>query len=144
MLQIKNLSITHKKDLRMILQDFSFVLNQGDKAVVIGEEGNGKSTLLKWIYDPELIEPYAEAAGERIAAGERLAYLPQELQKKDAAKTLYEFFAEDPSFFEQTPRELGQLAGSFHLPQDFFYSDQPMDSLSGGEKVKAQMIRLLM
>lgn len=110
MLQIKNLSITHKKDLRMILQDFSFVLNQGDKAVIIGEEGNGKSTLLKWIYNPELIEPYAEAAGERIAAGERLAYLPQELQKKDAAKTLYEFFAEDPSFFEQTPRELGQLA----------------------------------
>lgn len=144
MLQIKNLSITHKKDLRMILQDFSFVLNQGDKAVIIGEEGNGKSTLLKWIYDPELIEPYAEAAGERIAAGERLAYLPQELQKKDAAKTLYEFFAEDPSFFEQTPRELGQLAGSFHLPQDFFYSDQPMSSLSGGEKVKAQMMRLLM
>ena len=46
MLQIKNLSITHKKDLRMILQDFSFVLNQGDKAVIIGEEGNGKSTLL--------------------------------------------------------------------------------------------------
>ena len=85
------------------------MLNQGDKAVVIGEEGNGKSTLLKWIYDPELIEPYAEAAGERIAAGERLAYLPQELQKKDAAKTLYEFFAEDPSFFEQTPGSWGSL-----------------------------------
>ena len=51
MLQIKNLSITHKKDLRVILNDFSCVLNDGDKAVIIGEEGNGKSTLLKWIYD---------------------------------------------------------------------------------------------
>ena len=48
MLQIKNLSITHKKDLRVILNDFSCVLNDGDKAVIIGEEGNGKSTLLKW------------------------------------------------------------------------------------------------
>ena len=47
MLQIKNLSITHKKDLRVILNDFSCVLNDGDKAVIIGEEGNGKSTLLK-------------------------------------------------------------------------------------------------
>ena len=51
MLQIKNLSITHKQDLRVILNDFSRVLNDGDKAVIIGEEGNGKSTLLKWIYD---------------------------------------------------------------------------------------------
>ena len=64
MLQIKNLNITHKKDLRVLLQDFSCVLNEGDKAVIIGEEGDGKSTLLKWIYSPELIEEYAEAAGE--------------------------------------------------------------------------------
>ena len=40
MLQIKNLTITHKKDFRVILQDFSCVLNAGDKAVIIGEEGS--------------------------------------------------------------------------------------------------------
>lgn len=144
MLQIKNLSITHKKDLRLILQDFSFVLNYGDKAVIIGEEGNGKSTLLKWIYDPRLTEDYTEAAGERIASGERLAYLPQELPQADKAKTLYEFFAESPAFYEQTPRELKAMAGRFHLPLDFFYGEQPLETLSGGEKVKAQMMRLLM
>ena len=38
MLQIKNLNLTHKKDLRMILSDFNIVLNDGDKAVIIGEE----------------------------------------------------------------------------------------------------------
>lgn len=47
MLQIKNLTLTHKYDLRVILKDFHLVLNPGDKAVIIGEEGNGKSTLLK-------------------------------------------------------------------------------------------------
>lgn len=52
MLQIKNLSITHLKDLRCLLKDVSLTLNPGDKAVLIGEEGNGKSTLLKWIADP--------------------------------------------------------------------------------------------
>lgn len=51
MLQIKNLTITHRKDLRVILEDFHLTLNSGDKAVIIGEEGNGKSTLIKWIYD---------------------------------------------------------------------------------------------
>ena len=144
MLQIKNLRITHKKDLRVLLQDFSCVLNAGDKAVVIGEEGDGKSTLLKWIYDPGLVEAYAEAAGERIVNGERLAYLPQELPKEYAEEPVYEFFAEEPSFYEKTPKELGRLARDFNVPQEFFYEEQPMGTLSGGEKVKAQLMRLLM
>ena len=38
MLQIKNLEITLRKDLRTILSGFNFVLNPGDKAVIIGEE----------------------------------------------------------------------------------------------------------
>jgi len=144
MVQIKNLSITHKKDLRVILQDFSCALKEGDKAVIIGEEGNGKSTFLKWLYDPGLIEGYAEAAGERIVSGERLAYLPQELQKEDAGRTVYEFFSEEACFLEKTPRELGKLAKDFHVPQEFFYGEQLMGTLSGGEKVKAQLMRLLM
>lgn len=82
MLQIKNLSITHKKDLRVILNDFSCVLNDGDKAVIIGEEGNGKSTLLKWIYDEKLVDDYCETEGELIQTKERIAYLPQELPKE--------------------------------------------------------------
>ena len=72
MLQVKNLSITHKKDLRTIIQDFSCVFNYGDKVVIIGEEGNGKSTLLKWIYDPDSIELYATGKGERIINRERI------------------------------------------------------------------------
>ena len=47
MLQVRNLTLTHRKDLRVILEDFELTLNDGDKAVIIGEEGNGKSTLLK-------------------------------------------------------------------------------------------------
>ena len=49
MLQIKSLTIVHKKDFRTIIKDFNLVLNRGDKAALIGEEGNGKSTLRKWI-----------------------------------------------------------------------------------------------
>ena len=45
---------------------------------MIGEEGNGKSTLMKWIYDPELVEDYIEYSGEKVINGERLGYLPQE------------------------------------------------------------------
>ena len=77
MLQIQNLTLVHQKDLRTIVQDFSFSLQPGDKAVIIGEEGNGKSTLLKWIYDPSLVEAYAQAQGRRVLDGLLLGYLPQ-------------------------------------------------------------------
>lgn len=143
MLQIKNLTITHKKDLRTIVEKFHFVLNTGDKAVLIGEEGNGKSTLLKWIYNPEAIESYAEAEGECIHTGEKLGYLPQELPPEAYQKSIYEFFSEEELFWEQEPQERSGLARKLHFPADFFYSDQKMATLSGGEKVKVQLAKLL-
>lgn len=143
MLQIKKLNIVHKKDLHTILTDFYFVLNPGEKAVMIGEEGNGKSTLMKWIYDPQMIEDYAEASGDRICSGERLGYLPQELPSKDKEKSLYEFFCEEPLFWERTPKELNEIARNLKLPIEIFYGEQCLGTLSGGEKVKVQMARIL-
>ncbi|MCR5374805.1 MAG: ATP-binding cassette domain-containing protein [Lachnospiraceae bacterium] len=144
MLQIRNLNITHRKDLRTIIEDFNMTLNDGDKAVIIGEEGNGKSTLVKWIYDSDMIEDYTECSGELIRGNERLAYLPQEMREEDKKKTVYEFFTESNSFYDKTPGELGVMAGKFNVPNDIFYSEQIMESLSGGEKVKVQLMKILM
>lgn len=143
MLQIRNLTLTHKYDLRVILEDFQLVLNPGDKAVIIGEEGNGKSTLLKWLFQPELVEAYVEAEGERMVSGERLGYLPQELPQEDNEKTIYEFFCSEELFWETDARELSGIASELGFPADFFYGQQLMKTLSGGEKVKAQMARIL-
>lgn len=144
MLQVKDLTITHRKDLRIILDKFNMVLNAGDKAVIIGEEGNGKSTLLKWIYQSELVDAYAECEGTKSFGGEILGYLPQELPEIDKSKTLYEFFAESQRFFDKNPKELSEMASRFQVPMDLFYSEQMMGSLSGGEKVKAQLMRILL
>ena len=144
MLQIKKLTLTHRKDLRMLLRDFDLVLNPGDKAVVIGEEGNGKSSLLKWIYDPRLIEDYMDWSGERTDTGEKLGYLPQELPAALRDESVYGYFSGLPGFFDCPPRELASLAARLSLPADVFYSDQRMGSLSGGEKVKLQMAGLLL
>lgn len=143
MLQINDLTITHIKDQRVILKDFNLVLNDGDKAVIIGEEGNGKSTLLRWICNPALTEPYAECTGRKSLQNQRVGYLPQELPKPDAEKSVYEFFQEAEDFFDKTPKELARLAVEFGLPADFYYSPQGMNSLSGGEKIKAQLMRIL-
>lgn len=144
MLQIKDLNMIHKKDFRVILEKFSCSFQDGDKAVIIGEEGNGKSTLLKWIYEPELIADYCEAKGERMIGRNRMGYLPQELPDEEKEKSVYEFFLEEPAFLEQTPKELGRMAKEFHVPMEFFYGEQKMKTLSGGERVKAQLMRLLL
>ncbi|MBQ6024839.1 MAG: ABC-F family ATP-binding cassette domain-containing protein [Lachnospiraceae bacterium] len=143
MFQIKNVTLTHKKDLRTILEDFSLVLNDGDRAVMIGEEGNGKSTLMKWIYDPELVEDYIEYSGEKVINGERLGYLPQELPEQEKSKTVCEYFMEASGFLDKTPKELSKLANDFHVESEFYYREQTMQTLSGGERVKAQMMRIL-
>ena len=144
MFQIKNVTLIHKKDLRTILENFSLVLNDGDKAVMIGEEGNGKSTLMKWIFDPELVEDYIEATGEKVISGEKLGYLPQELPEEAKKKSVSEYFMDSPDFLDQTPRELSKMASDFGVEQTFFYREQAMQTLSGGERVKAQMMRILM
>lgn len=144
MIQIKKLEIIHKTDLRTIINDFKMVLNDGDKAVIIGEEGNGKSTILKWIYSPKLIDSYADYSGERILGNEILAYLPQEVSEEDKNKTVYEFFCDDERFLDLSPKELNYLATQVKFDLEMFYSDQMVGSLSGGEKIKIQMIRILM
>ncbi len=143
MLQVKNLNVYHKKDLRPLASELSFTLNDGDKAAIIGEEGNGKSTLLKLLYNPSLAEDYAEYDGEIIKNHVVCGYLPQELAGTDRQKTVYEFLSEEPAFLEADYRELSSLAGKLGLDTDLLYSDARMEQLSGGEKIKTQLIRIL-
>ncbi len=144
MLQIKNLTITHKKDLKELLTDFSFTLNPGDKAVIIGEEGNGKSTLLKLIYDENLVSSYADFSGEIIKGNLVPGYLAQEMDAYAAQQTVYEFLSALPAFFDHTPKELAAIARSLGFSLELFYSDQKTGTLSGGEKVKLQLAKILM
>ena len=58
MLEINNLSINIQD--RYLVKNLSLILNKGDKLAIIGEEGNGKSTLLKAILG---ICTYAEITG---------------------------------------------------------------------------------
>lgn len=63
MLELNNVSLKLNRKNRPLVKNFSFVLNDTDKVAIIGEEGNGKSTLLKCIYDKSLIENYCQFDG---------------------------------------------------------------------------------
>ncbi len=139
MLQIKDLCISMKKDLRPLLSGFSFALNPGDRVAVIGEEGDGKSTLLKLIYDASMVEGYAEWSGQIMKDGLLLGYLSQEVGPKEGALSGYEFCCREPAFLESSPGELSAAAGKLGIPVELFYTDRPVGTLSGGEKVKLRM-----
>ena len=143
MLQVKHLTLTHRRDLRVLVEDFSFVLNPGDKAVIIGEEGNGKSTLLQWIADPRRVEGYCQWSGSLAGEPGTLGYLAQDLTAEELAGSVYNFCAACPAFFDLTPNELGELAWQLRFPAEEFYGDRPVSTLSGGERIKLQLGRLL-
>lgn len=144
MLQVKNLTITHRKDNRVLLKNFNLVLNDGDRVAIIGEEGNGKSTLLKLINEESMVEDYVEFTGEIIRNNSRMGYLAQELSAEEKAESVYEFMCGLPQFFELTPKDLTDAGRTLKLSTELFYSEQKMGELSGGEKIKLQLARLLL
>jgi ATPase subunit of ABC transporter with duplicated ATPase domains len=142
MLQIRNLTMTDKKEGRTLLKDFSLTVNEGEKAALIGEEGNGKSTLLKWIRDPESISSYMEAEGKMTCDG-RIGYLPQVLPAAEEDRTVYEYMCEEDGFLEGGSF-LNDLLVETGLSYELVYGSQKMKTLSGGEKVKVELCRILL
>lgn len=137
MLELKNIKISLKNDGRQLVDDFSFTLKSGDKAVIIGEEGNGKSTLLKFVYNRELVDSYCDWEGN-VVTKSKLAYLPQTMDERHYEKTLAEYFDETEYYlYTDILTQLG-------LSLEFILSEQKLGTLSGGEKVKVQLARLCM
>lgn len=135
MIEINNLSITHRYDQIKIINDFNFILHKGDKVALIGEEGNGKSTLLKALFDQKLIEDYCDITGNIQNNGHKLAYLPQDLSFLDS-QSIYEFFLTLPDFFAIDPKALIKVTKSLHLDIEDLYSERKWSTLSGGQKIR--------
>lgn len=137
MLELKHISICLKKDGRSLAEDFSFSLKAHDKAVLIGEEGDGKSTLLKYIVNPALVEDYCTCTGE-VVKHEKIAYLPQMMAACDQALSLLTYFGDTEYYLHM------DVLAKLGLSLEFLLSEQKLATLSGGERIKVQLARLLM
>ncbi|MBQ9995407.1 MAG: ABC-F family ATP-binding cassette domain-containing protein, partial [Clostridia bacterium] len=142
MLQISHITIHHKKDDRTLVRDFSFTPRAGEKTAFIGEEGNGKSTLLALLHDPSLIESYAEVTGSVTKGGSVTGYLPQQLPPEYAGMTFWEFLYHDAP--DDLPVHLvNRLADEFSLSDRITNDEITLGKMSGGEKIKVQLLRIL-
>ena len=143
MLILRNVTIRSRKDDRLLVDDLSFTLHAGERAALIGEEGNGKSTLLKWIFDPKIVEGYAEASGQCVVDG-KLGYLPQELPGEDTDLPVCAYLEGACGYYALSPREVNDVAQRLGLSPALFDETRPMGTLSGGERVKVQLAALLL
>ncbi|WOO35377.1 ATP-binding cassette domain-containing protein [Anaerocolumna sp. AGMB13020] len=137
MLDIRNVTITNREDNRCIIKEFNFTLNRGQKAVIIGEEGNGKSTLLKFIYDKTLIEDYCDYTGQ-VTSGVRCGYLKQEADEEWLKMSPAEYLKEVDIYSIRD-----ENIWAFNPDPVMIASEDPIKNLSGGERVKLQLLKLL-
>lgn len=138
----KNLSIHHQKDLRPLVADLTLTINSGDKMAIIGEEGNGKSSLLKTLLNPDMVADYLLISGTIQRHFTAPMYIPQSLPLEMAELTLNDYFFSHADLdidFGLLYRYADQLA----FDSDQLSSDQLISSLSGGEKLKIQLIKSL-
>lgn len=139
MININHLTITQNKDLRDLVSDLSMTIQDGEKVAIIGEEGNGKSTLLKILMGEALSD--FTIKGEIQSDHQSLAYIPQKLPEELKKKTLHDYFFLDSADLDYSI--LYRLAEELHFDSDRFASDQEIGSLSGGEALKIQLIHEL-
>lgn len=136
MLEVSNLSI--KIQDRYLVKNLSLTLNKGDKLAIIGEEGNGKSTLLKGILG---ICKYAEVTGNINLKGNTIGYLAQSMSENELSKKVHDFLFKDDNDYYEKANNLYKHLELLNLSEKVL--EQKIGTLSGGEKVKIGLLKLL-
>ena len=137
MFEVRDLSI--KVNDRYLIKGLNLVLDKGDKLAIIGEEGNGKSTLLKVILG---LCDYAIVTGSINTKGNRIGYLKQSMSKEDLDKKVYDYLFIDDNDYYNKVNSLYKYLDIIKLDDSIF--EQKISTLSGGEKVKIGILRLLL
>ena len=148
MIEIRNLNIKLRNSDRYLIKDFNLILNNKDKAAIIGEEGNGKTTFIKALIFSKDILNYVEIEGI-INVPKNIGYLEQNLSKLWQEKELREFFLKDTLTSEENYEiyedysNLSSVFNSLGLDLDLLESERKISTFSGGEKVKFQLAKIM-
>ncbi|MBC8079221.1 MAG: ATP-binding cassette domain-containing protein [Gorillibacterium sp.] len=155
MIDMQNISF--KRESRTILDHVSLTMNRGEHWVILGRNGSGKTTLL------EMINGYLFPSSGRIdVLGERygesdlrdmrkkIGYISQSLFEKMApSDPVWEVVATGEyaflRFYQEIPSEVRMKALELLEFVDLSkLSNQPLGSLSQGERKKIMLARTLM
>ena len=120
------------------VKNLSFSLYPGDKLAIIGEEGNGKSTLLKAILG---IGDYACITGSIDFKGSKIGYLRQSIGEEMGSQKVYDFLFQDIHDYYEKIHIFYRYLESMDMQDTIL--EQCIHTLSGGERVKIGVLKLL-
>ena len=129
-LTVRNLEIGYDK----VLQKVSFSLYRGEKLGIIGENGIGKSTLLKTIAG--ILEPLG--GNFEFGYNVSLGYFDQQLEFRNPENTVYEEFISE--FPDLTTTKARTILGSFLFTGEDV--EKKIKMLSGGEKARLKLCEI--
>lgn len=127
-------------DDKVLFHDFSYVLKRLDRIGILGENGCGKTTLLKCIAKEIELDQGFVAHGETVKIG----YFHQGHEEMDEAQRVIDYIRETSNAIETSEGTFSatQMLERFLFDAKSIY--QPIGSLSGGEKRRLYLLKILM
>nr|WP_315027215.1 ABC-F family ATP-binding cassette domain-containing protein [uncultured Chryseobacterium sp.] len=125
---------------KVLLKDFSYQFQRGEKVGIIGKNGAGKSTLLNIIQGFEKADQGEIETGETISFG----YFSQKGLTYKEDERVIDFIKEIAEFY---PLANGKSLSASQFLRLFLFDDQtqysPISKLSGGEKRRLHLMYIL-
>ncbi|WP_080780545.1 ABC-F family ATP-binding cassette domain-containing protein [Chryseobacterium phocaeense] len=125
---------------KLLLKDFSYQFQRGEKVGIVGKNGAGKSTLLNIIQGLEQYDSGAIETGETISFG----YFSQKGLTYKEDERVIDFIKEIAEYY---PLANGKSLSASQFLRLFLFDDQtqysPISKLSGGEKRRLHLMYIL-
>lgn len=133
-LHVENLSKSFAE--KKLFENISFDLKRGEKVALIGENGRGKTTLLKILLGKIKADSGSFSMGKNVFSG----YYDQEQSDLDLNKTILDEVWD--TFPKMTTTELRNALASFLFTGDDVFKE--ISLLSGGEKCRINLLKLML
>lgn len=123
-------------DDQLLFSDINFEIKRGEHVAIIGDNGTGKTTLLKIIN--ELVP--ADAGAINLGSNVEIGYYDQEHHVLHMDKTLFEEISDDYPNLSNT--EIRNTLAAFLFTGDDVF--KKISSLSGGERGRVSLAKLML
>ena len=123
-------------DSQILFQDVSFEIKRGEHVAVIGDNGTGKTTLLKILNQVQ----EADAGSFTLGAKVKIGYYDQEHHVLHDDKTIFEEISDDYPTLTNT--QIRNTLAAFQFTGDEVFKE--IRSLSGGEKGRVSLAKLML
>lgn len=128
--------LSKRFDSHQLFENVSFEIKRGEHVAVIGDNGTGKTTLLKIIN--ELVP--MDSGSIRLGANVEIGYYDQEHHVLHMDKTLFEEISDDYPYLTNTEIR-NTLAAFLFTGEDVF---KKISALSGGERGRVSLAKLML